>query len=152
MEERFQTFTVLIANVNRYIRRIKTEEMAEFQLKSHHVSCLYYLYREKELTAKELCSICEEDKAIISRATAYLEERGYLTCKAKNKKRYQSPFTLTEVGKELGRLVSEKVDRVLQQASEGLSDAHREIFYQSLAKISTNLQKICDDYDAADGE
>ena len=64
MEERFQTFTVLIANVNRYIRRIKTEEMAEFQLKSHHVSCLYYLYRDKELTAKERIRLKDTSDAI----------------------------------------------------------------------------------------
>ena len=30
MKDRFQTFTVLIAKMNRCIRKIKTEEMAEF--------------------------------------------------------------------------------------------------------------------------
>lgn len=43
MEERFETFTVLIARINRGIKRIKAEEMAEFGLKGPHVSCLYYL-------------------------------------------------------------------------------------------------------------
>jgi DNA-binding MarR family transcriptional regulator len=68
MGERFQLFTVLISTLNRSIRRIKTEEMADFGLKSGHVSCLYYLLREGKLTAKELCDICEEAKANISRA------------------------------------------------------------------------------------
>ena len=78
MDERFKTFTVLMANINRSIRKIKTEEMAEFRLKSPHVSCLYYLYKENALTAKELCDICEEDKANISRTIDYLETNGYL--------------------------------------------------------------------------
>ena len=39
MEERFETFTVLIARINRGIKRIKAEEMAEFGLKGPHVSC-----------------------------------------------------------------------------------------------------------------
>ena len=43
MEERYKSFTVLISGISRSIRRIKTEEMAEFNLKSPHVSCLYYL-------------------------------------------------------------------------------------------------------------
>ena len=33
MQGRFETFTVLITTINRSIRKIKTEEMAEFDLK-----------------------------------------------------------------------------------------------------------------------
>ena len=43
MEERFETFTVLIARISRSIKRIKADEMADFELKGPHVSCLYYL-------------------------------------------------------------------------------------------------------------
>ena len=43
MEERFETFTILIARISRSIKRIKSEEMADFELKGPHVSCLYYL-------------------------------------------------------------------------------------------------------------
>ena len=68
MEERFQVFTVLIAGINRSILRIKTEEMSEFNLRSSHVSCLYYLYKKESLTAREICNLCGEDKANISRA------------------------------------------------------------------------------------
>lgn len=68
VENRFKMFTVLNSKINRCIRRIKTEEMAEFDLRSTHVSCLYYLYAENTLTAKELCDICDEDKAAISRS------------------------------------------------------------------------------------
>ena len=59
MEERFETFTVLIAKISRSIRRIKAEEMAEYDLKATHVNCLYYLYTVGELTAAELCERCE---------------------------------------------------------------------------------------------
>ena len=61
MQERFQTFTILIARLNRCIRKIKTEEMAELNLKSPHVSCLYYLYKADSLTSKELCDILDLD-------------------------------------------------------------------------------------------
>ena len=147
MEERFKTFTVLIASISRGIRRIKTEEMAEFDLKSPHVSCLYYLYKAGALTAKELCDICEEDKANISRSIKYLEENGYVFCDSKQKKRYQTPLLLTEKGRTVGRHLTEKIDRVLEVASEGLSENDRRIMYQSLALINDNLQRIYDDYD-----
>jgi len=147
MEERFKIFTIHIAKISRCIRKIKTEEMAEFNLKSPHVSCLYYLYNKNgELTAKELCDICEEDKAAISRSIDYLENCGYLKCNSKTEKRYKSPLFLTEKGKEVGKHVSTKIDNVLNLASAGLSDNDREYFYKSLMLISSNLQKICDMY------
>ena len=45
MKERFETFTLLLSKINRSIRKIKTEEMEEFNLKCPHVYCLYYLHK-----------------------------------------------------------------------------------------------------------
>ena len=146
MEERFNTFTVLIANINRCIHKIKTEEMAEHHLRSSHVSCLYYLYKSDGLTAKALCDICREDKANLSRAIKYLEIGGYLTCTSRTPKRYQSPLALTEKGREIGALIAERVDSILARVSEGISEEHRTIMYNSLAIINRNLQSLCDAY------
>jgi len=146
MEERFNTFTVLISNINRCIHRIKTEEMAEFELKSSHVSCLYYLYKTESLTAKELCDICKEDKANISRSIKYLESKGYLVCDSKAQKRYQSPLKLTENGREIGRRIAAKIDSILNKTGNGISNEAREIMYTALSAISDNLENICNDY------
>ena len=148
MEERFKTFTVLIASISRTIRKIKTEEMAELELKSVHVSCLYYLYKANSLTAKELCDVCEEDKANVSRSIKFLEQNGYICAEPAKKKRYLTPLVLTQKGKATGKLVAEKIDRVLMAASDGLSDADREVMYRSLALINENLQHICECYNA----
>ena len=87
MQQRFETFTVLIAKISRSIRRIKAEEMSEFHLKGPHVSCLYYLTQLGPLTAGQLCDRCEEDKAAVSRSLEYLEQNGYVT---RPDKRYRS--------------------------------------------------------------
>jgi DNA-binding MarR family transcriptional regulator len=73
--------------------------MAEFDLKSSHVSCLYYIYKSEALTAKELCEICKEDKANISRTIKYLETSGYILCEAQSNRKYHSHLKLTELGK-----------------------------------------------------
>ena len=39
MENRFETFTVLVNRISRNIRRIKNQEMAEYDLRSAHISC-----------------------------------------------------------------------------------------------------------------
>lgn len=147
MLDRFSTFTVLIDKLKRSIRKIKTEEMAEFELKSPHVSCLYYLYRFDALTSKELAEICEEDKAAISRSLEHLEGSGFIVCSQESHKRYKSPFQLTERGREVAEKVIEKVDRILEEASRGLSDEDRNTMYRGMAIISENLNRICGGYE-----
>ena len=146
MEKRFELFTTYIAKINRSIRRIKTEEMAEFDLKSPHVSCIYYLYKQNLLTAKQLCDICEEDKAAISRSIDYLEKNGLIKCSSKTEKRYKSPLSLTEKGQEIGNQVARVIDEVVDKASIGLTEQDREVFYKCLFVIANNLQKIEDEY------
>ena len=125
MEERFETFTVLIMRISRSIKRIKADEMADFELKGPHVSCLYYLSQRDGMTAAELCERCDEDKAAISRSLDDLEKNGYITCTSGAGKRYKSPLRLTERGKAVGRAIGEKITRIVEAASEGLSEAER---------------------------
>ncbi len=143
MEERYQMFTTLIAKCARAIKRIKSSEMEEFGLKGLHVSCLYYVYiGEKPLTATELCALCDEDKANISRAIDTLERGGFVVCESKTQKRYNCPIALTEWGREVAARVSEKIDGIVALASVGLSDEHRTVFYSSLTLIANHLEKI----------
>lgn len=147
MEERFQAFTVLVANLNRCIYKIKTEEMAEYNLKSSHVSCIYYIYRYGSLTPTELCDLCGEDKANISRALKYLEENRYLVVEKETNKKYQRPIMLTESGNKIGKHLTEKINDILSLASEGLSEEDRNIMYYGLSLINDRLNKVCEEYD-----
>lgn len=142
MDNRFETFTILVNRISRNIRRIKNQEMAAYGLRSAHISCLYHLYAAEGLTATDLCERCEEDKATISRALEYLETNGYLTCESKSVKRYRSPLVLTEKGLQVSREIVEKVDLVLQEISTGLTEEERRAFYQSLTIISDSLDAV----------
>ncbi len=142
MKERFETFTVLIAKISRNIRRIKNQEMVDYDLRSPHVSCLYYLYTDDALTATDLCEKCEEDKATISRSLDHLEKNGFLTCDAKCAKRYKSRLVLTDKGKEVGHKIAAKIDRVLDEISADLSEKERIDFYRCLSIISDKLDII----------
>lgn len=144
--ERFKTFTVLIAKISRSIRKIKNEEMTELGLKSPHVSCLYYLYKEESLTAKELSDICDEDKAAISRSILTLEKLGYLSCESESKKRYKAPLVLTEQGRVVAKKIAEKIDSVLDFVSDAILEDERAKFYENLNSVCENLQKFCEKY------
>ncbi len=144
MEERFELFTSLLTNLSRNIHKIKTAEMSEFNLKSSHLSCIYYLYKMKTLTATELCECCDEDKANISRAIKHLEENGYLSCDIQSQKRYQAPLYLTERGIDVGRRISERLRHVVEAVSRGVPEEDRTAMYRALFTICENLQKMCD--------
>ena len=107
MQERFETFTVLINRISRDIRRIKNQEMAVYHLRSAHVSCLYYIYSLDGVTSAELCEHCEEDKATISRALDYLETNGFIVRDSDRVKRYRNPLRLTEKGQEVGKRIAD---------------------------------------------
>jgi DNA-binding MarR family transcriptional regulator len=141
VKERFETFTVLINRISRNIKKIKNQEMAEYNLRSSHVSCLYYIYRNKGATATDLCERCEEDKATISRALDYLEKNEFITREANVSKRYKSPLILTEKGSEAGKKIADKIDNVLSAISGGLTEGERVAFYRSLSIVSESLEQ-----------
>ena len=142
MEERFETFTVLINRISRNIRKIKNQEMAAYNLRSAHVSCLYYIYSLESATATDLCERCEEDKATISRALEYLETNGFIARDTESAKRYKSPILLTDRGLEAGKKIADKINGVLDKISVSLKEEERVAFYRSLSIISESLEAV----------
>ncbi|MBE5738759.1 MAG: winged helix-turn-helix transcriptional regulator [Clostridiales bacterium] len=147
MIERYRDFTVLITTINRSIKKIKTEEMSEFNLRSPHVTCLYYLQKTGGATAKEICEMGQEDKASISRSIEYLEENNYIVCNSTQKKKYNTLLTLTQKGTEIAQKVSDKIDSILNLAGGELDDEKRNIMYECLNIINNNLDKLCKNYE-----
>ncbi len=142
MENRFQIFTILINQITRSIHKIKTEEMKKFGLKSSHVSCLYYLYKSNGiLTSKHLCDMCNEDKALISRSLVELDRKGLCVLNEKTK-RYRAPIQLTKEGIRIGKYIEEKIDTLLEEATQGLEEKSREEMYDALELICRNLEGI----------
>lgn len=142
MQGRFETFTVLINRISRNIRKIKNQEMAEYGLRSAHVSCLYFIYCAESITATELCEKCEEDKATISRALDYLKKNAFIVDEPTQTKRYRNPLVLTEKGTAIGKKIADKIDGVLNDIRFGLTDDERNEFYRSLSVISDCIESV----------
>ena len=142
LDGRFTLFTLLITRLSRSVKRIKSEEMAEFQLKGPHVSCLYYLSLSDGLTASELCDRCDEDKAAISRSLEYLQTHGYITAGG-SARRYKTPLYLTEAGWAVCGVIHARIASIVEAASTGLTEDERRTMYRALQTISTNLDDIC---------
>lgn len=138
MEKIFETFTVTILKINKLVNKIKLYEMQEFDLKSVHVMCVYYLNESRGgLTASELMRLTLEDKAAISRALKTLSDKGYISYNANT---YNAEITLTEEGVKIAEAINGKAARAVAAGSADFSEEERLFFYQSLKKIADNLE------------
>ena len=143
MQDRFNHFTVLISRASRCIKALKSDKMNEFNLKGPHVHCLYYLYLYGTMTASELCEVCNDDKAMLSRNIEHLEKCGYVIRETEGNKRYRSPISLTSKGQEVAKKMVQLISEVVDKASQGLSVENRTIMYESLELVCANLEKMC---------
>lgn len=145
MQGRYEAFTALITDISRYIQKLKNSEMSEFGLKGNQVQCLYNLYRfDGGVVFGELCRLCGEDKAAVSRAVGDLESKGLVVGAAGGERKYKLPITLTDEGRKVGAAVSDKIDAVLDAGSAGITDDDRARLYCTLAVIAQNLKTVCE--------
>ena len=139
MIQRFDAFVSGITSCYKYIQRIKSMEMTEFGLKGTHVMCLYYLRQNPAgLTASQLCGLCAEDKAAISRTVSELKSRGYIT--TLSQKAYRAMLTLTAAGQEIARKFDQLIESWVTAGGDGLTEEERSDFYKSLSSIAENLR------------
>lgn len=142
MLHRFEEFVTGITECYRYIQRIKTAEMTELGLKGTHVMCLFYLNRSpKGLTAAQLCNLCGEDKAAVSRTVAELEKLGHVRCDLPEGKKYRVPLVLTDKGRQAAGCINGLVEQWVCAGGDGLTDEERTAFYTTLGKIAANLKE-----------
>lgn len=142
MLDRFSAFVTGITACYKYLQRIKTMEMTEFGLKGTHVMCLFYLHHSPQgLTAAQLCQLCDEDKAAISRTLAELAEKGYLHTQFPGGKKYRATVLLTQEGTALARQMDGLIENWVTLGGDGLSEAERSGFYRALGLIAANLKE-----------
>lgn len=144
MENRFKEFTLLISQANRAINKIKNNEMKKYDLKGTQVNCLFYIYESKDsLSAKDICILCDEDKAAISRTLKELECQGYIVCeKDDNKKKYNAILQLTAQGVKIAEIISKKIESIINYDESYISREELVAFYKTFNKIYANLKTI----------
>lgn len=143
MISRFEQFVSSVSCIYRYIQKIERVEMAKYGLKGPHAQCLLAMSRYPGgITASELCSVCDKDKAAISRTVAELEREGLISRTAKNGSMYRAVLKLTPQGEEAARHVDDRAKFAVEKAGECLTDEERAAMYKAFALIANNLQII----------
>ncbi|MBQ8163290.1 MAG: MarR family transcriptional regulator [Clostridia bacterium] len=140
----FSTFVLSIDRISKNIKRIKDKEMEGFGLKSSHVIVLFNIAKhDGGLNSKQLSEACGVDKSFISRTTAELEEKNYIT-RDKNSQGsiYKCKFVLTEKGVHVTSVIYEKISGVVKKVAGNIPDHKKRTFYEILEVFDNNIADI----------
>ncbi len=148
MIDRFEKLTAGVTQIYKNIQKIKRHRMDSLGLKGTHVMPLHYLSEHPDgLTAADLCSICREDKAGISRILSDLEKAGLITYlsdkNTKDTKKYRAKAILTKSGRSCAKKVTSLIMHATIAGGLGITPEERDIFYRILFKIARNLEQVC---------
>ena len=142
---RFVRFSFAIAEIDRNLHKIMSDEMGAFGLRGPQAVYLIRLNMHPTgLTAAELAKACDRNKADVSRSMAEFEERGIIVREG-GKNPYRAKIRLTEKGIDASASLRERARLAVSLVSEGLSDEKREVFYEALELIASNMQKISEE-------
>lgn len=141
MLDRFERFSLLIAEISRHWHKLASDEMEVCGLKGPHSLYLLTLRRYPEgLTATQLCELCAKDKADVSRMMSAMEKKG-LVCRSSGGA-YRVVFRLTDEGQSAAEYVRQRAAMAVELAGKDLTDAQRAAMYESLESIVANLRQL----------
>ena len=146
--ERFESFTTAVTKAYKCIQKIKLIETERMGLKANHVMYMHYLGKNPEgLTATELCKLCIEDKAAVSRTILDLNNKGFVKpVESDSNRKYRTKIMLTDEGINVNKKFKESIAIAVNKASKNLNDLDRENFYRVFFDITDNLEMICESY------
>lgn len=140
--DRFETFSLALFNMSRYWNRLAAEEMEKYGLKGAHAFYLVTVLRYNgEITASQLCDLCGKDKADVSRGVSKLESIGMLQRVGSNP--YRAKLQLTQEGIAAAQTVRETAQTIVDRVGGDLTEENRAVFYEVLASVTANLEKLC---------
>ena len=146
MLDRFERFSFAISEISRCWRKLASEELSKYGLKSPHATYLTTMYKYPDgITVPKFCEISGKDKSDASRMIAILEEKGLAKKKDVQGSLYRGLWVLTDEGMNAARQVSMRASKAVELAGKDLTDETRNIFYQALESITSNLTELSKD-------
>ena len=143
MIERFERFSLAIAEVSYHWHKLSADEMKKYGLKStHSVYILTLLKNPDGLTAPQLCELCGKDKSDVSRMMAILEQKDYVKKESIYQNLYKGKYVLTDKGIEVAHNVRQRAALAVEYAGKEMNEEERAIFYSAFESIAKNLKTL----------
>ena len=143
MLDRFERFSYFISEISRCWRKLASEELRKYGLKSPHAIYLTTMYKYPNgITVPQFCEVSGKDKSDASRMIAILEKKGLVEKQGVNGSLYRGVWMLTDEGRKAAQQVSLRASRAVELAGKDLTEENRAFFYQALESVTANLHKL----------
>ncbi len=143
MIDRFEHFNLATNEINKFLKKLTTEEMEKHGLKSSHALYFSLLSSNPEgLTSSQLCEYSGRDKADVSRMLNMLEKKGLVRKEGVHQNLYNGVYLLTDEGLGIADYVKQRAAVAVEIAGKDLTPRERETFYSALDSIVSNLREL----------
>ena len=141
--DHFEIFSTSIAQLIKAVQYLKSRKMAQYGLKGTNALCLcQILESENGLTAGELATQGEIDKAQVSRCMAELIEKGFVYREETEGRRYKQKYRLTPDGEHAAKDIQATARRIQDAVGKDVSDDDLDVFYCTLYKLCENFNEL----------
>ena len=143
-DERFESFVNTVTRAYKTLQRIKNQATESMGLRGNHVMCMHYLGINPEgLTATELCKLCNEDKAAVSRTVMDLTQKGLvISTDLESKRKYRAVIKLSPIGEEYNNRIGSIIVDSVKKTSVDFTDEERKCFYKVFESIIASLEEL----------
>jgi len=140
MLARYERFSHLIGEIQKHLNKIYSEQMEKYGLQGAQARYLVILSRYTGgITSSRLATVCDRNKADVSRATSALESKGLLK-KLEGNGNYRARLVLTEEGQKIAEVLTNLAISAVSFAGKDIPEEYRESFYSALETVEKNLE------------
>ena len=141
--EKYIKFNMTFSNIEKELQKYKNSSLTEYGLRSTHLLCMVRLKDSGGMTPTELAESCSVNKALISRVTADLFERGYIEFTADSAdKKYRKKMALSNEGERITEEIIQKITHAVSAVSGNISARKLAVFYDVLFTIEKNIENL----------
>lgn len=139
----YEAFSLGLHELYRSIHKNESAVMNEYGLRGAYVKYLVAMLQCPDgLTISQLCEVCDQDKAAVSRAVSELVGREFIWRDNPKGNHYRAKLKLTERGTELARSVCASGEIVFEEAVSVLTDEQKDALYKISGLMFDNIHDI----------
>lgn len=139
--DRYALFRIYVENLSKNLKDYENSKMSSLSMRGIHALCLFQLGQKEEgMTASELATTCEVDKALISRVVAELLELGHIVYKNPERTKYRSKLILTPSGRACLRQVTLWVCEAIRELKNEITSDELNAFFKVMGILNRFLE------------
>ena len=140
----FEVFVATLIRNQKNVQKIIDSIIEDNELRHNHILVLGILIQQKDgFSASDFCNIFNYDKALISRVTRQLANRGFICRNPKDEGLARGyKMIITEAGKEYMKADQKKLSKYIQMLMEGVTQEEQDVFLKTTEKFGRNLDKV----------